>query len=105
LREARWAREAELPVFAPADASGGAWIDGVMDLVAHDAAANEVRVVDWKTNRRRAGEDDGALLARLAAGYAPQLRAYGWCAGQFFPGATTRLFVYSSVAGAAVEIA
>jgi len=105
LREARWAREAELPVFAPANAKGDAWIDGVMDFVAHDAAANEVRVVDWKTNRRRVNESDEALLARLAAEYAPQLRAYGWCAGQFFPGATVRLFVYSSAAGQAVEIA
>jgi len=105
LREPRWTREAELPVFAPANKNGGAWIDGVMDLVVRDAASNEVRVLDWKTNRRRAGESDGALLSRLAAEYEPQLRAYGWCAAQFFPGATVRLFVYSSAAGAAVEIA
>ena len=104
LREGRWAREAELPVFAPADETGGAWIDGIMDFVAHDAGAGEVRVVDWKTNQRRAGESDGALLARLEEEYAPQLRAYGWCAGLFFPGARVRLFVYSSAAGKAVEV-
>ncbi|MDR1009716.1 MAG: UvrD-helicase domain-containing protein [Opitutaceae bacterium] len=105
LREARWTRESELPVFAPANAEGGAWIDGIMDLVVHDAASGEARVVDWKTNRRRAGESDDALLARLSAEYAPQLRAYGRCVEMFFSGAHTRLFVVSSAAGKAVEIA
>jgi ATP-dependent exoDNAse (exonuclease V) beta subunit len=105
LREARWTREAELPVFAPADAKGDAWIDGIMDLVVHDAASGEARVVDWKTNRRRAGESDDALLARLSAEYAPQLRAYGRCVELFFGGARARLFVVSSAAGKAVEIA
>lgn len=104
LREARWAREPELPVFAPADESGGAWIDGIMDLVVHDAAANEVRVLDWKTNRRRAGESDEALLARLSAEYAPQLKAYGRCVGMAFAGMRARLLIVSSAAGKAVEV-
>ncbi|AWI09071.1 UvrD-helicase domain-containing protein [Ereboglobus luteus] len=105
LREPRWTREAELPIFAPANEAGDTWVDGIMDMVIHDAAANEARVVDWKTNRRRAGESDDALLARLADEYAPQLRAYGRCVTGFFPKARVRLFVYSSAAGKVIEIA
>jgi ATP-dependent exoDNAse (exonuclease V) beta subunit len=98
LGAARWTRLAELGVFAPV--RSGAWIDGVIDLVAHDAAARQVVVVDWKTNRRRAGEGDDALLARLAADYAPQLAAYGACVRGFFPGCSVSLRVFASAAGA-----
>jgi ATP-dependent exoDNAse (exonuclease V) beta subunit len=98
LREARWTRLAEIAIFAPLRAD--AWIDGVIDLVLHDAAANELWIVDWKTNRRRAGEADDALLARLVIEYAPQLRAYGSCASLLFPGARVRLLVFSTAAGA-----
>ena len=104
LRDARWTREAELPVFAPANGSGDAWIDGIMDLVIHDPASNEARVIDWKTNRRRTGESDETLLARLADEYTPQLCAYGRCVRLFFPDARVRLFVYSSAAGKMIEI-
>jgi ATP-dependent exoDNAse (exonuclease V) beta subunit len=102
LGGARWRREAELPFFAPQDES--AWLDGVIDLVLHDAATNDVWVVDWKTNRRRSGENDAALLARLAEEYAPQLRAYGRCARLFFPRGRVRLLVYSSAAGEWADI-
>jgi ATP-dependent exoDNAse (exonuclease V) beta subunit len=98
LGAARWTRLAELGVFAPLRAD--AWIDGVIDLVAHDAAARQVVVVDWKTNRRRPGEGDAALLARLAADYAPQLAAYGTCIRGFFPGCAVELRVFASAAGA-----
>ncbi len=98
LRDPRWTRLAELGIFAPVRAD--AWIDGVIDLVLHDPRRNELWIVDWKTNRRRAGEGDDALLARLVAEYAPQLRAYGACAGGLFPGASVRLLVFSSAAGA-----
>jgi ATP-dependent helicase/nuclease subunit A len=94
----RWTRRAELGVFAPLRAD--AWIDGVIDLVAHDAAARQVVVVDWKTNRRRSGERDEELLARLAADYAPQLAAYGTCVRGFFPGCAVELRVFASAAGA-----
>jgi len=72
----------------------------VIDLVAHDAAARQVVVVDWKTNRRRSGERDEELLARLAADYAPQLAAYGTCVRGFFPGCAVELRVFASAAGA-----
>ncbi|HSY53716.1 MAG TPA: UvrD-helicase domain-containing protein [Opitutaceae bacterium] len=97
LGTARWTRLAELSVFAPLRAD--AWIDGVIDLVAHDAAARQVVVVDWKTNRRRLGEGDDALLARLAAEYAPQLAAYGACVRGFFPGCAVELRVFASASG------
>jgi ATP-dependent exoDNAse (exonuclease V) beta subunit len=97
LDDRRWTRRAEVGVFAPL--APGEWIDGVIDLVLHDPAARELWIVDWKTNRRRPGESDPALLARLAAEYEPQLRAYGTCAGAFFGQNTVRLWVYSTVAG------
>jgi ATP-dependent exoDNAse (exonuclease V) beta subunit len=97
IREPRWVRLAEVGVFAPMPPEG--WIDGVMDLVLHDPAAAELRIVDWKTNRRRAGEDDPILIARLAADYTPQLAAYGSSAAASFPGCRISLWVYSTVAG------
>ncbi len=98
LRAARWTRLAELGIFAPLRPD--AWIDGVIDLVLHDAAAGEVWVLDWKTNRRQRGETDDALLDRLAEEYAPQLSAYGECIAGFFPGSRVRRLVFSSVIGA-----
>jgi ATP-dependent helicase/nuclease subunit A len=102
MRDPRWTALAEVGIFAPLGEEG--WIDGVMDLVLHDPAAEEVWIVDWKTNRGLAGEDAPALLARLAAEYEGQLRAYGRSAAGFFPGCSLRLWVYSTVAGAWAEI-
>lgn len=98
MRDARWTRLAEAGVFAPLGADG--WIDGVIDLVLHDPGAREAWIVDWKTNRRGGGEDDAALLGRLASGYEGQLSAYGACASGFFPDCRVRLWIYSTVAGA-----
>ncbi|HMD61854.1 MAG TPA: UvrD-helicase domain-containing protein [Opitutaceae bacterium] len=98
LRDPRWRRLAEVGVFAPLGEDG--WIDGVMDLVAHDPNAREVWIVDWKTNRRIGAEDDSALLARLARDYEGQLSAYGRCASGFFPGCALRLWIYSTAAAA-----
>ncbi len=98
LREKRWSRQAEIGIFAPL--RPGAWIDGVIDLVLHDPAAREIWVLDWKTNRRRAGESDGALLARLVEEYTPQLSAYGECMAGFFPDCRVRRLVFSTVAAA-----
>jgi UvrD-like helicase family protein len=97
IRERRWIRLAEAGIFAPL--APGEWIDGVMDLVLHDPAAAELWIVDWKTNRRGAGEDDAALLGRLAAGYRDQLSAYGSSASAFFRDCRVSLWVYSTVAG------
>jgi len=98
MRDPRWTRLAEAGIFAPL--SPDSWIDGVIDLVLHDPKAGELWIVDWKTNRRGAGEDDASLLRRLAAEYAGQLGAYGASAAAFFPGLAVRLWVYSTVAGA-----
>lgn len=101
LRSGRWALLTELAVFSPL---GGGWIDGVMDLVLHDAAGRELWVVDWKTNRARGGETGDELLVRLAQEYAPQLSAYGRALAAGMPGASVRLWVYSSVAGGWREV-
>jgi ATP-dependent exoDNAse (exonuclease V) beta subunit len=97
MREGRWSRLAEAGVFAPL--SGEEWIDGVIDLVLYDPISGELWIVDWKTNRRGAGEGDLELLARLAGAYERQLSAYGSSASGFFPGCRVRLWVYSTVAG------
>jgi ATP-dependent exoDNAse (exonuclease V) beta subunit len=98
MRSPRWTRLAEVGVFAPLGTAG--WIDGVIDLVLRDPAADELWIVDWKTNRRAGREDDRSLLARLSADYEGQLSAYGSCASGFFPGSAVKLWVYSTVAGA-----
>jgi ATP-dependent exoDNAse (exonuclease V) beta subunit len=97
IRDPRWTRLAEVGVFAPLGPER--WIDGVIDLVLRDAGANELWIVDWKTNRRAADEDNRALLARLSADYERQLSAYGACASGFFKGAKVALWIYSTVAG------
>jgi ATP-dependent exoDNAse (exonuclease V) beta subunit len=102
LRGAQWVRQTEVGVFAPLRPD--AWIDGVMDLVLHDPVGQTVWVLDWKTNRRRAGENDATLLARLADEYAPQLRAYGSCLAPLFPDCSVRQLVYSTVVGGWLEI-
>ncbi len=101
LGNPKWARQAELSVFAPLDEN--AWMDGVIDLVLHDPVARQVWVLDWKTNRRRVEESDEALLSRLREEYAPQLAAYGASVKAFFPGCAVRLLVYSTAVGGWVE--
>jgi ATP-dependent exoDNAse (exonuclease V) beta subunit len=102
LSSNRWERAAELAIFSPIEKE--AWIDGVMDLVLHDAARQEVWIVDWKTNRLRSGEGGAELLARLASEYAPQLKAYGSSVLSMFLGTKIRLLVYSSVAGDWIDV-
>lgn len=72
------------------------WVEGIMDLVIVTHPADELWVVDWKTDRRFAGEAQDAFLARLAAKYAPQLRAYAAVFAQGFGRPVSRLFLYST---------
>lgn len=102
LRQPRWRRLAELSVLAPL--AEDQWMDGVMDLVLHDADGAEAWVLDWKTNRRRAGESAEVFLARLAAEYAPQLRAYGRSLAAMFPTCRVRRLVYATGLGDWTEI-
>ncbi len=97
LASGRWSIFAELSVVAPLGARG--WVDGVIDLVAQDAVAGELLVIDWKTNRRRQGESDAGLLERLLVEYRAQLEAYGACLAQFYPQQRVRLGLYASGAG------
>ncbi|MDO8541402.1 MAG: UvrD-helicase domain-containing protein [Opitutaceae bacterium] len=102
LNAARWVRCTELAVFGPLNER--AWIDGVIDLVLHDPAANELWIVDWKTNHRRPHETDEQLLARLVFEYKPQLSAYAECAGGFFAGTRQKVVVFSTAAGLWQEV-
>ena len=102
LTHPRWTRQAELAVLAPLRT--GAWVDGVVDLVLHDEPEGELGIIDWKTNRRRAGESPQQLLERLANDYAAQLRAYGECLQAVFPGRKVWLRLYASAAGDWIEI-
>ncbi len=103
LNDAKWTRQAELAVFAPLESD--AWMDGVIDFVLHDPVAGEVRVLDWKTNRRRAQERSEEMLARLREEYRPQLGAYGRAVRGFFPGCAVKLLVYASGLGEWTEVA
>jgi ATP-dependent exoDNAse (exonuclease V) beta subunit len=97
LHSARWQIFSELSVLAPV--TGAGWVDGIIYLVAHDRTAGQLLVIDWKTNRVRAGEGNEALLDRLAEEYRPQLKAYGACLAQFFPQAEIILEVYAAGTG------
>ncbi|MGC4071004.1 MAG: UvrD-helicase domain-containing protein [Nibricoccus sp.] len=102
LNDARWMWQAELAVFAPLEAD--AWMDGVVDMVLHDPVAQELRVLDWKTNRRRASELSSEMLIRLREEYRPQLAAYGRAMAGFFPGCQVKLLVYASGLGEWIEV-
>ena len=97
LRAARWRIFAELSVLAPLNEAG--WVDGIIDLVAHDPTGGGLLVIDWKTNRVREGEKDEAVLHRLVEEYRPQLTAYGTCLAQFFPKQAMQLGVYATGVG------
>ena len=103
LCSGRWSKMAEVAVFA--SVGEGAWIDGVIDLVMHDAEGGVLWIVDWKTNHRRTGETDSGLLGRLTEEYAEQLRAYGECAKRFFENGAMRLWIYATAGGRTGEIA
>ena len=97
LRAARWQVQTEVSLLAPHAAD--AWVDGVVDLVAHDQAAGELLVVDWKTNQLRPGESPNQLLDRLKGEYEAQLGAYQTCLAPFFTGQTVRLALYATTIG------
>ncbi|MBI2814838.1 MAG: UvrD-helicase domain-containing protein [Opitutae bacterium] len=88
----------ELSVVAPLDKVG--WVDGVVDLVAESATAEELWVIDWKSNQLRRGETPDELLLRLLTEYRPQLLAYGACLGRFFPSRRIKTGIYSTTSGA-----
>ncbi len=98
LRSGRWRILAEVSIVAPMGQA--AWVDGVIDLVAHDATAGRLLVVDWKTNLRTAGEAVAELMERLRGEYAPQLEAYRQCLKPFFPGEAVEVAVYVTNVGA-----
>lgn len=91
----------ELPVFLPA-ADGSGWIDGVVDFVV-EKPDGSVWVVDWKTNRRRPGESDDTLLARLREEYAPQLNAYREILGPVFSGRSVAAWLVATATGRAIR--
>lgn len=65
----------EVPYTHPLPGDPPTWTEGAIDavIIHPDATAT---ILDWKTDRARAGENEDQLLERLAAAYAPQLAAY-----------------------------
>lgn len=102
LRTPGLAIHTEVGVFAPGPS--GNWIDGVLDLLVLPAGGLDDRVIDWKTNRRRSGETDQVLLERLASIYREQLAAYSRSIAAGLSRGTPRGFIYSTAAGAAIEV-
>lgn len=93
----------EAPFSHPA--SPEEWVEGIMDLVIVTRPADELWVVDWKTDRRRAAdENDDVFLTRLAEKYAPQLRAYAGVFARGFGRPVSRLFLYSTPLGRGVAV-
>lgn len=93
----------EAPFSHPA--STEEWVEGIMDLVIVTQPSNELWVVDWKTDRRRASdESDDEFLRRLAEKYAPQLRAYAAVFARGFNRPVSRLFLYSTPLAQAVSV-
>jgi ATP-dependent helicase/nuclease subunit A len=97
LHEPRWTLLTEVSVLAPLRA--GAWVDGVIDLVAHDPVRGELLVIDWKTNRPGPSETGPQLLARLQEEYRPQLEAYRTSLAGLFPNAVVRVGIYATAIG------
>jgi ATP-dependent exoDNAse (exonuclease V) beta subunit len=102
LRDPGLVHHVEIPVFASGEP--GEWIDGVLDLLCLEKDTDEITVIDWKTNRRRRGESEGAFLDRLSATYRPQLMAYATAIVQALGGGDPALKLYSTVCGKTVEI-
>jgi ATP-dependent exoDNAse (exonuclease V) beta subunit len=92
----------EVAVFAPVPS--GCWIDGVLDLLVLPENEDSDLVVDWKTNRRRKGESDQALLDRLALVYRDQLVAYAQSIGAGLKRGLPRCYVYATAVGRAIEV-
>ncbi|MDX2186081.1 MAG: UvrD-helicase domain-containing protein [Opitutaceae bacterium] len=102
IEDAKWTRQAELPLFAPL--TEGAWIDGVIDLLLRDRSNGKHWVVDWKTNRRRREESDETFCDRLVAEYRPQLEAYRGGLAQLLEGDGFTLWIYPTALGRLVPI-
>lgn len=96
IRQGNWTVLTEVSVVAPLP-DGRSWVDGVIDLVAFDARAGEVLVVDWKTNRPVSVPGD--FLARLRQEYAGQVEAYRACLAKFFPTSRVEVALYATGLG------
>ncbi len=102
LRAAGMTVHTEVAVFAPGQS--GEWIDGVLDLLALSPEGCGDLLVDWKTNRRRGGETDQALLERLARVYFNQLAAYSGAIEAGLKRGRPCGLVYATAAGAVIEV-
>jgi ATP-dependent helicase/nuclease subunit A len=72
------------------------WMEGVIDLVV-GTKANEIWVIDWKTNQKLPSETDGQFLQSLRDQYLPQLESYRKVLEQGFGRKVSRLLIYSTV--------
>jgi ATP-dependent exoDNAse (exonuclease V) beta subunit len=72
------------------------WMEGVVDLVV-GTKANEIWVIDWKTNRKVPNETDGQFSQSLRDQYLPQLESYRKVLEQGFGRKVSRVLIYSTV--------
>jgi|GEM_PF-3070989 len=79
------------------------WVEGVMDLVIGTRERGQW-IVDWKTDRRVAGETDEALGTRLVASYGAQLRVYAGAVARATGREVSRLLLFSTVSGRVYEV-
>jgi ATP-dependent exoDNAse (exonuclease V) beta subunit len=86
----------EMPFFWKingASRDGGKCLEGIVDLVLFNQKANEVFILDWKTNRIATDKID--ILKEL---YRPQMAAY-WRAISSLTNALVNAAIYSTATG------
>src|SRR5256714_12185022 len=82
-----------MPYFLNPNSSGNKSMEGIVDLALFNQKANEVFILDWKTNRIAAEKID--ILRDL---YRPQMAAY-WQAISSLTNARVTAAIYSTATG------
>ena len=95
LTAARWYRS-EVSFSFPE--SRQRWIEGVIDLVI-GTHADELWIIDWKTNQIPPATTDSDFAADLRRKYLPQLEAYRHAIENGFGKPVARILIYSTVLG------
>jgi ATP-dependent exoDNAse (exonuclease V) beta subunit len=78
-------------------------MEGIIDLVVVSRDGRCV-VVDWKTNRQKAGESPAQFAARLDEIYRQQLTAYAKLLSRQFGRGIGSCYLYATISGAVVDI-
>src|SRR5207253_4564753 len=92
LRDANLIRQ-EMPFFWSPSRTGRKSLEGIVDLALFNQKANDVFILDWKTNRIAADKIDN-----LREVYRPQMAAY-WQAIASLTNARVTAAIYSTATG------